>query len=91
MGRDFNLRGYNLAMTARTLSLSACLLASLTAIILINFNAEPTMATMSGLFPVAMIVRIKVDPDGAYMFASGLGLILLSLGSRRLLRKHLEK
>jgi hypothetical protein len=151
MGRDSYLRGYNLAMTARTASLSACLLASLTAIIPINFDAEPTMPTLgiesvvdgaypasgcsvslsvagrtavdptlallrtpaqpvtssdspfsfvdnagtagttSGFFAAAMIVTTKVEPDGWYMFGSGLGLILLSLGSRRFLRKHQEK
>jgi len=48
----------------------------------------PASGSLTGTFFAAIIVTAKVDPDGRYMLGSGLGLILLSLGSRRLLKRQ---
>jgi hypothetical protein len=52
---------------------------------------SPASASIPGAFAAAMIVTAKVEPDGEYMLGSGLGLILLSLGSRRLFGKRQAK
>ncbi len=41
--------------------------------------------------PQIIAVTTKVDPDGGYMLGSGLGLIFLALGSRRLFGKRQAK
>jgi len=43
------------------------------------------------MIATAMIATTKLEAEGGYMLASGLGLILLSVGSRRLLGKRQTK
>jgi hypothetical protein len=49
---------------------------------------SPASAAITNTFAAAIIVTAKREPDSEYMFVSGLGLILLSLGSRRLFGKR---
>jgi hypothetical protein len=51
----------------------------------------PAKASIAGMFAAVITVTAKREPEGAYMLASGLGLILLSLGSRRLFGKRQTK
>jgi len=51
----------------------------------------PADGSITKTFAATIIVTTKVDPDGGYMLGSGLGLIFLALGSRRLFGKRQAK
>jgi hypothetical protein len=51
----------------------------------------PADASMISAFAGTIMVTAKMEPDGGYMLGSGFGLILLSLGSRRLFGKRRTK
>jgi hypothetical protein len=51
----------------------------------------PAKASMAGMFAAIITATPKSEPEGAYMLGSGLGLILLSIGSRRLFGKRQMK
>jgi len=69
-------------MQVRTLVLSACLLAGPA----FDLSAAPGgSGPVSGMYS-AVIAASTPERDPAYMLASGLALVLLSLASRRLFR-----
>jgi hypothetical protein len=51
----------------------------------------PANGSITDTFAAIITLTAKPGPDGGYMLGSGLGLILLSLVSRRLSRKHQSK
>jgi hypothetical protein len=51
----------------------------------------PASGSITDTFAATITAATKAEPDGRYMLGSGLGLILLSLGSRRLLGKRQAK
>jgi len=51
----------------------------------------PAKASITGIFAAVITVTAKRESEGEYMLASGLGLIFLSIGSRRLFGKRQMK
>jgi hypothetical protein len=51
----------------------------------------PAYKPITNTFAATITVTAKLEPDGVYLLGSGFGLILLSLGSRRLFGKRLSK
>jgi len=56
-----------------------------------TISVLPANASITGPFAAIITVTAKLEPDGGYMLGSGLGLILLSVGSRRLFGKRQAK
>jgi hypothetical protein len=51
----------------------------------------PSRPSITGAFAIIITATAKLEPEGGYMLGSGLGLILLSVGSGRLFGKHHTK
>jgi hypothetical protein len=51
----------------------------------------PANGSITGMFAATITVAAKLEPDSGYMLGSGLGLILLSVGTRRLFGKGQTK
>jgi hypothetical protein len=51
----------------------------------------PASGSIPGMFVATITVATKLEPDSGYMLGSGLGLILLSVGTRRLFGKGQTK
>jgi len=56
-----------------------------------TLSVLPASASITGTFAAAIMVTTKLEPEAGYMLESGLGLILLSVGSRRLFGKRQVK